>query len=314
MGAFTMQGTCRLCKSEGELQESHIIPAFVFRWLKDTSPTPFMRTSRAPDRRAQDGVKRYWLCHDCEQALSKLETQFANKIFHPTTKDVGYRVAYSDWLLKFCVSISWRALQLASEDSSFSDFPETHRAFAAQALHAWRDMLRGEAQHPGRFEQHLLILDEVSSYVGGPLSPNMNRHAMRSIELDIAHANDLGFTFTKMGPVAVLGFFYLPKPKEWSGGKVHVKSGTVGPTKYRLPLSFYDYLIERARKYGAVMEKLSDQQRAVADKTTSAGIEKSRDKVLGSHWLKALQRDVDLFGDEAFTVGWPRGRDEPDDR
>jgi hypothetical protein len=305
-GSTHMQGICRLCHSEAELQESHIIPAFVFRWLKETSPTPFMRTSRTPDRREQDGIKRYWFCRDCEQVLSGLETQFASNIFHPITKDGGHRVTYSGWLLKFCVSISWRTLLLASEEGHFSDLPETHRAASSLALLAWREMLLGEAEHPGQFEQHLLVFDEIGSYTGGPLPPNMNRYAMRSIEMDIPHANDFGFTFVKMGSIAVLGFFYLRKPKEWSGGKVHVKSGMVGPTKYILPLSFYDYLVERARKYGAIMEKLSDRQREVADKTTTAGIEKNRDKLVSSHWMRAMQRDVDLFGDEAFTVGWPR--------
>lgn len=301
-----MQGICRLCQQPADLQGSHIIPSFVFRWAKDTSPTPFMRTSNDPERRTQDGIKKHWLCSDCEQELGVHEAQFASTIFHPITKNGSHRVAYSEWLLKFCVSISWRALLLASEKTSLSDFSDIERQASNDALHAWREFLCGRSPHPGQFEQHLLVFEDIKSYSGGPLPANMNRYALRSIELDVARSNDLGFTFVKMGPFAVLGFFNLAKPHEWSGGKIHVAQGMVGPTTYTLPISFYDYLIERARKYGAVMENLSDRQRAVADKTTAAGIMNNKEKLLGSHWMNAMQRDVDLFGDEAFKAGWPR--------
>jgi hypothetical protein len=75
-----MSGVCRLCGASAELQESHIVPAFVFRWRKETAPTPFMRTSREPNRRVQDGLKLHWLCRNCEQTLSAYEKQFADTI------------------------------------------------------------------------------------------------------------------------------------------------------------------------------------------------------------------------------------------
>jgi hypothetical protein len=107
-----------------------------------------------------------------------------------------------------------------------------------------------------------------------------------------------------MGPFAVVGFFYLTNPHEWSGGKVHVDGGVIGPTTYTLPISFYHYLIGRAHTYGAIMENLSNRQRAVADKATTAGIINNKEQLLGSHWMKAMQRDVEMFGDEAFKVGF----------
>jgi len=32
-----MQGTCKLCNSEDELRQSHLIPSFVYKWQKKTS-------------------------------------------------------------------------------------------------------------------------------------------------------------------------------------------------------------------------------------------------------------------------------------
>jgi hypothetical protein len=140
-----MKTICRLCQREADLLESHVVPAFVFKWLKDTSPTPFMRTSREPNRRVQDGLTQPWLCSDCEQALGTHEAQFASKIFHPTTQNGSHKIRYDESLLKFCVSISWRALLLASDKHPLDKFSETQRAAAAEALQAWNGFLRGLA-------------------------------------------------------------------------------------------------------------------------------------------------------------------------
>jgi hypothetical protein len=58
------------------------------------------------------------------------------------------------------------------------------------------------------------------------------------------------------------------------------------------------------------MENLSVEQRGVADKATEAALAKNMDKLAGSHWMKAMQRDFDQFGEEAFKVGWPGRNDE----
>jgi hypothetical protein len=306
-----MEANCRLCGSPAALQESHIIPAFVFRWRKDTSPTPFMRSSAEPERRVQDGLKQYWLCRNCEQVLGNWERQFASTIFHPITKNGSHRISYSDRLLKFCVSISWRGLLLAKDKTSFTDFTDAERLAAEGALRVWREFLCGRAPHPGPFEQHLLLFEDVASYGGSPLPANMNRYALRSIEMDVGRARDFCFTFVKMGPFAILGFFHLANPRAWKGGKVHVKYGVVGgPTRYSLPVTFFEYLVGRARKYGATMEYLSDEQRAIADKATEAALAKNMDKLADSHWMKAMQRDFDQFGDDAFKVGWPGSGDD----
>jgi hypothetical protein len=214
-----MIGICRLCEVSAELQESHIIPAFVFRWRKETAPTPFMRTSHEPNRRVQDGLKLHWLCRNCEQALSAYEKQFADTIFHPITQDDRKRISYGAWLLKFCVSISWRVLLDAQEETSFGGLSEAQRLVAAEALCVWHEFLRGRVPHPGKFEQHLLVFDEIGSY-GGPLPPNFYRYALRSIDMDVGSNDDLAFTYVKMGPFVLLGFLLFSNPHEWSGGAI----------------------------------------------------------------------------------------------
>jgi hypothetical protein len=181
-----MEGICRLCQEVADLQESHVIPAFVFKWIKETSPTPYLRLSDRPNRRVQDGIKRYWLCRDCEQQFGDYETQFAAVLFRPAIENASQRIRYGEWLLKFCVSISWRALLAEQEKTSFDNLTGPLRHGAETAILHWHQFLGGRAAHPGKFEQHLLVCDQLSSYKGGPLPANINRYALRSIDLNVA--------------------------------------------------------------------------------------------------------------------------------
>lgn len=72
---------CKLCKNVRNLQNGHIVPSFIYNWLKDTSVTGHIRYGETPNVRVQDGFKRFWFCWDCEQKMQKWETQFQQKIF-----------------------------------------------------------------------------------------------------------------------------------------------------------------------------------------------------------------------------------------
>jgi hypothetical protein len=75
-------GTCALCDQENAvLKESHSIPKFVYQWIKDTSATPYLRSSDNVNARKQDGPKEYLLCGECEGDLSAMETELAETLF-----------------------------------------------------------------------------------------------------------------------------------------------------------------------------------------------------------------------------------------
>jgi len=180
-----------------------------------------------------------------------------------------------------------------------------------EALEVWREFLCNKRPHPAAFEQHCIPFGTIDSHDRSRLPANINRYVLRAVEMDIAYADDFSFTYVKMGPVAVLGFIELQHPKELPSSKVHVNQGTIGQGPYRLPPALYLYWEERARKYGSINEQLSDRQRAIADAATVRALERDKDRLSNSHWLKAMQQDVDLFGDRAFEEGWP-GRPERD--
>lgn len=67
--------------------------------------------SLQPNQRAQDGIKRHWLCSPCETVLSRSERSFATQFFHPYLEASDKRFHYGAWLIHFCTSSSWRVLR-----------------------------------------------------------------------------------------------------------------------------------------------------------------------------------------------------------
>ena len=76
-----MIGVCGLCSDNGEILESHIVPKFIYKWIKDTSLTGYLRNLKEPNIRRQDGLKMYLLCGACERKFSESEKWFSEKIF-----------------------------------------------------------------------------------------------------------------------------------------------------------------------------------------------------------------------------------------
>lgn len=260
-----------------------------------------MRESRSPNKRVQDGIKQYWLCADCEQQIGGYERQFSLNIFHPLAANGLHRIAYEEWLLKFCVSVSWRLLLLAHEQNGMAQI-----ACADNALETWRKFLRGELPHPATFEQHCIPFGTVDAVDRRHLPANINRYLLRAIALDIAHTDDFTFTYAKMGPVAILGFTELRNPKEWPSSKVHVHHGEIGGNRYSFPNALWRYWEDKAQRYAAITEEMSEWQQSIANQSTANAIETDKERLENSHWLKAMQQDVELFGDRAFNEGWPK--------
>lgn len=293
---------CGLCKKEADLRRSHIIPAFVFRWLKETSATGHLRAAMNPHKRAQDGLKAPMLCEECEQRFSRLERQFANEIFYPIQRGEVEEVHYGPWFLKFCVSISWRVFNYAIQHDRLTHLSEAQRQQAHAASDRWAQFLLDEVPHPGRYEQRVVLLGAVERLSGG-FPPNANRYFMRGIEMDVAAAESSAFTYAKLGPFALFGM--VEASERWDGTKVNANEGTVGPKEYTFPESIFDYWADRARRHHAAYRRISQEQQ---DKL-EADIIKNPERFLKSGTFEAMRRDVEMFGNAAHWQPKPRRGD-----
>jgi hypothetical protein len=298
------KGQCRLCGVESDLQLSHILPAFVFRWLRESSGNGHLRSGSSPNQRIQDGLKRHWLCASCEGLLSRSETDFAAKLFYPYTSDGTSRIIYGEWLLRFCVSVSWRVLQYFKEETSLKGYEPEAISCIIQAEATWKDFLLGQRPHPDVFQQHLLPFDAMASISSrrGDLSPNLNRYLMRSVDMDLCRGGNVNLIFSKLGRFGIIGFIREDRLSRWQGSKVHVKHGQIEPRTYTLPTEFFEYLNSKARREAELFSGISPRQLEKIDRTFRANV----DKFVGSDACVAMQHDLRMFGDAASTPENPK--------
>ena len=286
---------CRLCGRMCIRQLSHLIPAFVFRWLKATSGNGHIRSSEEPDKRTQDGVKRYWLCTKCEQLFSGWEGQFASKIFHPYSVRSGDQFQYEGWMLRFATSVSWRVLIFALDEGNVEEWSEEVRAKAGSAEIVWRDFLLGKTNHPGDFRQLVVPMDEITGF-DPDMPESINRYLMRAVDLSVPHAKDWAYTFAKMGRFIVLGQIVDPMPNQWRSARISANHGVIGPKKYELPMVLWSYLKSRARNTREALASMSTRQQEKVDQSFRANV----DRYHGSDSFKAMRADISSFGRKAF--------------
>lgn len=289
-------GNCRLCGREADLQLSHVLPAFAYRWLRDSSGGGHIRASNVPNKRVQDGLKFYWLCTDCEECFSRSETAFAGNLFHPYLKAPGSIFPYSAWLIHFCTSVSWRVLRFYRDEGHLKAWEPEALARVDIAESVWRELLFRKRPHPGRHQQHLLPMDRIADTTDD-LAPNINRYLMRAIDLDICRGTQSIFTYAKLGRLIILGFVHEPNLNHWKGTKVHATEGYIEPRRFAAPSALSSYLNGRARKMQSALASMSDKQQ---DNVNDA-IGKNIDKYVGSDAHVAIQADVEMFGSDAFA-------------
>jgi hypothetical protein len=184
------------------LERSHIVPAFVFRWLKQTGGTDYLRAGDIPNRRIQDGMKKDLFCRECEQLLSGWEKKFAELVFHPFTTESYPTGQYGDWYSKFVASLLYRvglyflAKGLEARRGSDDDMEDIR-----SCLNTWRRFICGEISNPGKFELHQVPVGWLSDVNRAGIPKNWNRYIARDVEFDLAHTESWAFTafYCKLG-------------------------------------------------------------------------------------------------------------------
>lgn len=287
-------GTCPLCESEADLRESHVLPAFVFRWLRKRSITGHIRQSDAIDRRVQDGAKKPWLCAECEKLFGREEKAFADKLFYPWLNDAT-RLEYHGWLLRFCTSVSWRVLKHCKGLNPDHRYSDEEDGAAAEAEAVWRQFLLGRRSSIGRFEQHILPLGIIESTTAPSLPTNINRYLTGAIEMDIIGSSKMMMTYAKLGRFMLFGMIRKGRGP-WEGTRVLAQHGYIGAKKFVLPYSLGDFINERAQHVQSALDDMSPVQVAKVDAAVIANV----DRMAETDQFRAMLADAAMFGEEVI--------------
>ena len=289
---------CKLCGSGTPLRKSHIIPKFVGRWMKATSPTPYLRFGGSVDERLQDLYAVELLCDDCESLLSAWETKFANEIFHPTA--VGETVfRYGPWLVKFAASLAWRAIQF-HHIHGIQESPALDSIIGKMEIHLSR-FLMGQEKHVGSFTQHIYPVSELSAPIR-PGSPMINRYLARTVQIDFLRNDDLSemMVYVKL-PMFMFFSIGESKYRKWFETSRIKKSDVLHPRNHQLPESMLDYILGRSDRVRELLDSMSPKSKAVADRALRKAIDEDPDRVANSKLMQAMLVDYDFYGKEAVV-------------
>lgn len=265
---MVQQNKCALCDKTAELKLSHIIPKFVFRYLKKDSFTGRMRRTSDPNRSVQDGDKMYLLCEECEGLFSKNETYFSNAIYRPFKEHGFSGTKYEeDQLHRFITSVNWRTLYLdligfIEDKDEQNKLTEKQLDLLKNAEAIMRDYLLGERRDIDNIENHIFFFDTVKSVKGNESIKNPHVLVQGSAfgYTVISHEYDAIYVFANLTGIIIVTIIKKAKKEKWRNTFVKRSSGKIKATQYTNSLVFSElfYLQEQREKY---LEQMSEKQR-----------------------------------------------------
>ena len=213
---------CALCRKYEKQEISHIIPSFIYRKLRQISPSGFLRGTSNPNVRVQDGEKFPLLCPYCEDRFSIWEKKFAENIFHPyyASPKNTFSFDYEDWFLKFLVSISYRSLVNKLEHEELEDHSKLCIKNIREAKGIWKDFLLGKRKDIGLYRQHFLIMPIQTKTESSFLQSHevlFNFYLLTAIDTNTIFYQDdsEAYLITKFGEFFVIATLIDSNPRQW---------------------------------------------------------------------------------------------------
>ncbi|MBI5805811.1 hypothetical protein HZA73_07175 [candidate division TA06 bacterium] len=291
--------TCALCLNPALLSNSHLIPSFVFRWIKDTSATGYLRLLENPNIRRQDGLKDYLLCQQCESIFNKYETPFASNIFYPYVNNalspegigVGKPVSfkYDNWLLYFAISLQWRHLvtsKLRKEDYDNVEFYKTIEEY----IDIWRDFLIGNRFDTGDCETHIIFLQNLiagKGYLPPNINERINSYLIRAVDATIVTSKKKLGIYTKIGPIVFFTSLIPNKLKLLPNSKIHMKGNiSTAQNLYNKDVTSFIF-VDRPNDISSKIQYSQKQQDKIEEEFM-----KNPDKTANSMTFKVLETDL----------------------
>ncbi|MGL3046078.1 hypothetical protein ACSJMR_13620 [Acinetobacter pecorum] len=276
---------CRLCHEEKKLEESHIVPKFLGKWLRKNSATGYLRSNEAPNMRRQDLFKIHLLCKACEDLISDDESYFANTIFHPymNRPEASYHFAYDERLIRFCAGLSWRVLVYLTEHLNDEDNIEIQKYKLKL-----ENFLLKKIPNLDQYEQHIIPLELNSQSPLNIKHSNVNSYFFRSVDIDLLDLKDERIIYIKIPNfiiIANINYKYISKMR---ASRVALKKGIIAPKNYYLPIEMYNYLDDRLT---FIKENINDEISDVQTQKILEDIKKDPDRLMKSDTLKAIKAD-----------------------
>ncbi len=281
-------GICRLCEKERELCESHIIPKFIFDWIKKTSATGYLRLAININQRLQDGTKEKILCKDCELKFSKYENYFAKEFFYPYINRTKSSFEHDARLQKFIISVSWRLLKKDLE--GFKDFQPEMFEYAKRAEKYWREILL-EDKTDEKYEHHLFLFDYISDAPEN-LPDKFQDYMMRSTDGTLASSSKEVYVFSKFPSIFFVSSIYPTNIREYWNKTLVLAKGKIGIPQTSAHPGFSDFLFSRVEVMTS--QKLTQKQNDKIKDTMLKNLDRVRKSKSFEVWEEEQKRKFNL--------------------
>ena len=263
-----MKPLCKLCQNNDDLRNSHILPRFLGKYLKDTSATGYLMTidKNGKPSRSQDLYKSKLLCSGCESILNEAETFFANTIFYPFQRGTLRTIPVDERLSRFAVSVSLRALWIMR----LAQHPLAEKwNNELQVLESeWQNYLLNVPKFvKGQNSHHILLCSEGLLAVGLQNSPNLIHSIMRSSAYYLFEKFGNAYVFANLAGVQVISMIFPAELPVSRGTQVYPKQtfGVDVPSGIGWG-GYYQNLLELAREFDTATSRLTERQKNRVDR------------------------------------------------
>lgn len=288
--------TCPLC---GEKfipnEESHIVPKFVFKRIMNNSPSRFMRNPNEPNVRLQDGTKMYLLCGKCEDRFSKLETKFANKVFHPYKNGKLKDFEYDEWLMKFIVSVNWRTLYLdLVEHVKNQDLKIEELEIIIESERILREFLLEERNDIGEVEVNMFLFNDIKEADEDIKNSNPTSFILNS-SFDYTnicyYEKEIGISvIANLSGILIFTVIKKLSIEEGKNMKVKLNGGTF---KIDNQQCRYDVVIDAFNLIKELDEKKKEISKSEMEKIIKS-VEKNKERLEKSEIFQHMKKDFEL--------------------
>lgn len=281
-----MEKACALCGNISVLENSHIIPKFVFKYLKRDSFTGRMRVTAEPNKAVQDGEKMELLCGACEDKFQKLETHFSNKVFRPYKLDKITEFKYEESIIHdFITSVNWRILYVELQDIINSPEVMTESGFNNKQLSTlykgeeiMRTYLMEERKDLYDIENHLFFSDTVVRKIAFDKGlPSLIEGSVQGYIVGSADRKSL-YVLTNLLGVFIVTILKKSKKEVWKNTFIKRDSGKIKETqtvKSDLLIEELSYASFQAEKAKQNLSLIQQQQLIEKIKANPEGFKKS---------------------------------------
>jgi hypothetical protein len=212
--------SCVLCGLNPPIKESHIVPKFVFKRLKQGSPLDSLRNSENINKPYQDGWKGDYLCEDCEARFSKWEDWFVKAVYDSFRAGAATTFPYDERLALFAASLHFRNYAFQTRMK-----PGAETAGDKALAEELRQMcLTSVAQRPG-VHQYVQLLVPIKTIDVFP--PGVNTYLFEAADLVVMQWKDgRSLSFVKLPDVLFVTSSFdlnteMPEPHLLDGHLIH---------------------------------------------------------------------------------------------